>query len=49
MRWRRVASIVAAAIVVKAIVLLQLRNHPLLQPHGELDTAYYVTLSQRVA
>ena len=28
---------------------MQLWNHPLLQPHGELDTAYYVTLSQRVA
>ena len=28
---------------------MQLRNHPLLQPHGELDTAYYVALSQRVA
>jgi tetratricopeptide (TPR) repeat protein len=47
--WRRVALIVAAAFVVKAVVLMQLWNHPLLQPHGELDTAYYVTLSQRVA
>lgn len=45
----RVASIVAAAFVVKLVVLMQLWNHPLLQPHGELDTAYYVTLSQRVA
>jgi Flp pilus assembly protein TadD len=34
---------------VKLVVLLQLWNHPLLQPHGELDTAYYVTLSQRIA
>ncbi len=42
-------GIVAAAFVVKLIVLLQLWNHPLLLPHGELDTAYYVTLSQRVA
>lgn len=41
--------IVAAAFVVKLVVLMQLFNHPLLQPHGELDTAYYVTLSQRVA
>jgi tetratricopeptide (TPR) repeat protein len=41
--------IVAAAFVVKMVVLMQLWNHPLLQPHGELDTAYYVTLSQRVA
>src|SRR5688500_18616521 len=28
---------------------MQLWDHPLLQPHGELDTAYYVTLGQRVA
>ena len=41
--------IVAAAFVVKLVVLLQLWNHPLLQPHGELDTAYYVSLGQRVA
>ena len=47
--WRRVASIGAAAFFVKAVVLAQLCNHPLLQPHGELDTAYYVTLSQRIA
>jgi tetratricopeptide (TPR) repeat protein len=48
-RWRRVAAIAAAAFLVKAVVLMQLWNHPLLQPHGELDTAYYVTLSQRIA
>ena len=47
--WRRVALIVTAAVIVKLVVLAQLWNHPLLQPHGELDTAYYVTLSQRVA
>jgi tetratricopeptide (TPR) repeat protein len=40
---------VAVAFVVKLAVLLQLWDHPLLQPHGELDTAYYVALSQRVA
>ena len=28
---------------------MQLWNHPLLQPHGELDTAYYVSLSTRIA
>ena len=39
----------AAAFVVKLVVLMQLWNHPLLQPHGELDTAHYVTLSQRIA
>jgi hypothetical protein len=47
--WRRGALIAAAAVVVKAVVLVQLWNHPLLQPQGELDTAYYVTLGRRVA
>src|SRR5688572_22717955 len=28
---------------------MQLWDHPLLQPHGELDTAYYVTLGMRIA
>jgi tetratricopeptide (TPR) repeat protein len=46
---RRVAFVVAAAFAVKLVVLLQLWDHQLLQPHGELDTAYYVTLSQRLA
>lgn len=39
----------AGACLVKLAVLMQLWNHPLLQPHGELDTAYYVTLSRQVA
>jgi tetratricopeptide (TPR) repeat protein len=47
--WRRVALIVTTAFAVKLIVLMQLWNHPLLQPHGELDTAYYVTLAERIA
>jgi tetratricopeptide (TPR) repeat protein len=47
--WGRGALIVTTAFVVKLIVLMQLRDHPLLQPHGELDTAYYIALSQRVA
>ena len=38
-----------AAFVVKLVVLTQLWDHPLLQPHGELDTAYYVSLSTRIA
>ena len=46
---KRQALIVAVAFGVKLAVLLQLRNHPLLQPLGELDTAYYVNLSQRIA
>jgi hypothetical protein len=49
LRGHKVALVVAAALLVKAVVLVQLWNHPLLQPHGELDTAYYVTLSQRIA
>jgi len=36
-------------VVIKLVVLFQLWNHPLLAPHGELDTAYYVALSERVA
>ncbi len=47
--WRRGAPIVTAALAVKLVVLLQLWNHPLLQPHGELDTAYYVALGRQVA
>ena len=47
--WRWGALLVTTAFVVKLVVLMQLWNHPLLQPHGELDTAYYVALSQRVA
>lgn len=47
--WRRAITLAAIAAVVKVAVLLQLRDHPLLQPHGELDTAYYISLSQRIA
>lgn len=41
--------LLAAALAVKAIVLAQLHDHPLLQPHGDLDTAYYLELARRVA
>ena len=47
--WRKGAAIAASAFVVKLVVLLQLGEHPLLQPHGELDTAYYLELSRRIA
>lgn len=49
--WGRGALmlLVTTAFAVKLVVLMQLWNHPLLQPHGELDTAHYVALSQRVA
>lgn len=41
--------VLATAFVVKATVLAQLGGHPLLQPHGELDTTYYIELGQQVA
>lgn len=47
--WRTGALIVTTAFFVKLIVLMQLGNHPLLQPRGELDGAYYVALSERIA
>jgi tetratricopeptide (TPR) repeat protein len=47
--WRTLVPIVAIAFVVKLAVLMQLWDHPLLQPHGELDTAYYIALAQRLA
>ncbi|MDP1571465.1 MAG: glycosyltransferase family 39 protein [Vicinamibacterales bacterium] len=48
-RGRSVATVVAAALAVKATVLVQLGGHPLLQPLGELDTAFYVDLARQVA
>jgi tetratricopeptide (TPR) repeat protein len=48
-RWRTLACVLAAAFAVKLAVLLQLHDHPLLRPHGELDTAYYVELGHRIA
>jgi Flp pilus assembly protein TadD/4-amino-4-deoxy-L-arabinose transferase-like glycosyltransferase len=41
--------ILVAAFAVKAIVLGQLGEHPLLQPHGDLDTTHYIDLARRVA
>ncbi len=46
-RW--VALILGCAFAIKLAVLMQLRDHPLLQPHGELDTAYYVGLARQMA
>jgi tetratricopeptide (TPR) repeat protein len=40
---------VASALAVKGIVLYQLGSHPLLQPHGDLDTAEYVELARQIA
>jgi hypothetical protein len=41
-------GLVAAVLAIKGVVLAQLGDHPLLQPHGELDTTYYVELAQKV-
>lgn len=46
---RKVAAIAATAFAVKLVVLVQLGSHPLLQPHGQLDTAYYMELGRRIA
>ena len=45
--WRLLAVLVAVFIV-KLIVLMQLQQHPLLQPDTGVDTATYVQLAQRV-
>ncbi|HYN10561.1 MAG TPA: tetratricopeptide repeat protein [Vicinamibacterales bacterium] len=41
--------VIAIAFLIKAVVLAQLHDHPLLQPQGELDTTTYVELARRVA
>ena len=46
---RDLVWLLGAALAVNATVLVQLGGHPLLQPHGELDTTYYVELARRVA
>ena len=46
---RDLVWILGAALAVNTTVLVQLGGHPLLQPHGELDTTYYVELARRVA
>ena len=46
--WGPVA-VVAAALIVKTVVLRQIGSHPLLQPLGELDSAFYVQLARSLA
>jgi Flp pilus assembly protein TadD len=50
-RWARLAmpALLAAVLAVKVSVLLQLHEHPLLQPFGGLDAEYYVALGRQVA
>lgn len=43
------ALLLAVTFAVKAGVLAQLAEHPLLQPQGELDSTYYVDLAHKVA
>lgn len=43
------ASAVALVLAVKLTALLQLANHPLLQPKGVLDDGAYLKLAERVA
>ena len=48
-RLTSLALLLLVAFVVKATVLAQLGSHPLLQPHGSLDTTSYIELARRVA
>lgn len=41
--------LLTATIVLKGTVLGQLHDHPLLQPHGALDTSYYLDLARTLA
>jgi tetratricopeptide (TPR) repeat protein len=38
-----------AAFSIKATVLVELGGHPLLEPHGDLDTTRYIELARKVA
>lgn len=42
-------SVVLLALLARLIVLVQLHDHPLLQPHGEMDSGVYLDLARRVA
>jgi tetratricopeptide (TPR) repeat protein len=46
--WTGAATLLAATLIIKVTVLVQLHDHPLLQPHGELDTAYYLDLASKL-
>jgi hypothetical protein len=41
-------GLVAAALLIKAVVLVHLADHPLLQPSGTPDSSAYVALAERV-
>ena len=44
----RMCALLAAIFVLKLVVLLQLRNHPMTQPNSGLDTTAYVELANKV-
>ncbi len=46
---RGTLAVVGLALVVRAVVALQLLDHPLLQPVGRLDSGVYVDLARSVA
>src|SRR6266849_1604533 len=46
--WSSAVLTLAAVFVLKLVVLLQLRNHPLTQPDAGLDTTAYVELARKV-
>jgi Flp pilus assembly protein TadD len=45
---RRFWALLAVVFTLKLVVLLQLRDHPLIQPDAGLDTSAYVELARRV-
>lgn len=48
-RRHPIVVVLTFTLAVKCVVLFQLHRHPLLQPVGEMDSAYYVQLAQQVA
>ena len=46
---RLLLLILAGAFIIKLVVLLQLHDHPLLQPRATLDSGFYFDLGHRVA
>src|SRR5262245_798778 len=47
-RTWRLTGLLAGTFVLKSLVLLQLKDHPLLSPDAGLDTTAYVRLAQQV-
>jgi tetratricopeptide (TPR) repeat protein len=47
--WWPIAAVVVVAGLLKLVLLLQLADHPLLQPRGDLDNAVYLELARAIA